>query len=247
MATVRLDLEYDGGQFAGWAAQPDLRTVEGVLRDALRIVVRGEVTDLRVAGRTDAGVSASAQVVSLVLPDGFDPYRLREALNGTLPDDVAIQRVTPAPPGFDARSDALSRAYEYRLLLGPRSPLRRERVLRIRGVLDIAAMDEAARLTVGQHTFTAFTPKQTEHVFFDRTVLVCEWQRRGDELVFVVEANAFLRNMVRVLAGTMMQVGRGTISVDRYASLLQGAPREAAGPTAPPHPLTLVAVRYPPD
>ena len=245
MATVRLDLEYDGSQFAGWAAQPDLRTVEGVLRDALRVVVRGEVTDLRVAGRTDAGVSASAQVVSLVLPDGFDSYRLREALNGTLPDDVAVQRVTPAPPGFDARSDALSRAYEYRLLLGPRSPLRREHVLRIRGVLDIAAMREAASRTVGQHDFTAFTPKQTDHVFFHRTVLVCEWQHREDELVFVVEANAFLRNMVRVLAGTMMQVGRGAMSVDRYAALLQGAPREAAGPTAPPHPLTLVAVRYP--
>jgi tRNA pseudouridine38-40 synthase len=114
-------------------------------------------------------------------------------------------------------------------------------------VLDIAAMREAASRTVGQHDFTAFTPKQTEHVFFHRTVLVCEWQQRGDELVFVVEANAFLRNMVRVLAGTMMQVGRGAMTVDRYAALLQGAPREAAGPTAPPHPLTLVAVRYPPD
>lgn len=244
MATVRLDLEYDGSQFAGWAAQPNRRTVEGVLRDALRVVVRGEVTDLRVAGRTDAGVSATAQVVSLVLPDGFDPYRLREALNGTLPDDVAVRQVAAVADGFDARSDALSRAYEYRLLLGPRSPLRRERVLRIRGVLDVAAMREAAARTVGQHKFIAFTPTQTEHVFFDRTVLVCDWQQRGDELVFVVEANAFLRNMVRVLVGTMLQVGRGAMRVAQYEALLDGAPRDAAGPTAPAHPLTLVGVRY---
>lgn len=244
MATVRLDLEYDGRRFAGWAAQPNQRTVEGVLRDALRVVARGEPADLRVAGRTDAGVSASGQVASLTIAGTPDPGRLRESLNGTLPEDVAVRLVSVVTDGFDARTDALSRAYEYRLLLGPRSPLRRDRVLPVRGTLDVAAMREAARLTVGQHDFTAFTPTQTQHVFFERTVLACDWQERGDELVFRVEANAFLRNMVRVLVGTMIQVGRGAVRLDQFAALLNGAHRDEAGPTAAAHPLTLVAVRY---
>lgn len=244
MATVRLDLEYDGRRFAGWAAQPEQRTVEGVLRDAL-VRVAPPVRDLRVAGRTDAGVSASGQVVSLVL-DGAAPDvdRLRAALNGTLPEDVAARAVAIAPDGFDARADARARAYEYRVLVGERSPLRRERVLWVRGRLDIDALHAAAAATAGTHEFTAFTPTNTEHVFFGRNVMRCEWQVREDELVLCIEADAFLRHMVRVLVGSMLEVGRGTWTLDRYVALLAGADRADAGPTAPAHPLTLVEVRY---
>ena len=257
MTALRLDIEYDGAHFAGWAEQPDQRTIEGVLRDALEVVL-GRRPEVRVAGRTDAGVHATAQVVSLSVPDGpdtppqaaaVDPDRLRRSLNGLLPDDVAVRAASEAPDAFDARADALSRAYDYRVLVGPPSPLRRDRTLRHTGApLDRAALDACARATVGQHDFTAFTPSDTQHVFFERTVIDCAWREggdHGDEMVLRVEANAFLRHMVRVLVGTMLEVGRGVRTVDSYVALLDGAPRSAAGPTAPAHALTLVAVRYP--
>lgn len=257
MPTLRLDIEYDGGAFAGWAEQPGQRTIEGVLRDALEVVL-GRRPEVRVAGRTDAGVHATAQVVSLHLPAGagearrtaaLEPERLRRSLNGLLPDDVAVRAVGVAPGGFDARAGALSRAYDYRVLVGPPSPLRRHRTLRHVGPpLDRATLDACAAATLGQHDFTAFTPTDTQHVFFDRTVLECAWREggeEGDELILRVEADAFLRHMVRVLVGTMLEVGRGNRTVDQFTALLDGAPRSAAGATAPPHPLTLVAVRYP--
>ena len=246
MPTVRLDIEYDGERFAGWAAQPAERTVEGVLRDVLATVLRGPVDDLRVAGRTDAGVSATGQVCSLSVPAGTDLHRLLRALNGTLPADVSVRAAAQAPDGFDARADATSRAYEYRILPGPPSPIRRRRVLNVSWHLDAAALNLAAAATVGQHDFRAFTPTRTEHVFFARTVIRCEWETRGDELVLCIEADAFLRHMVRVLAGSMLLVGRGHWPVERFTRLLEGAPRSAAGPTAPAHPLTLVAVHYGP-
>lgn len=244
MPTYRLDLEYDGARFAGWAAQPGLRTVEGVLRDALTTVLRAPIEELRVAGRTDAGVSASGQVVSIVTPATADPRRLLRALNGALPEDLAARVVREVPAGFDARADATSRAYEYRVLPGPPSPLRRRSVLNIPWALDVAALDACAAATVGQHDFRAFTPTQTEHVFFARTVGHCSWEQRGDELVFCVAANAFLRHMVRVLVGSMLLVGRGHWEVGQFTRLLEGAPRSAGGTTAPPHPLTLVHVTY---
>jgi tRNA pseudouridine38-40 synthase len=243
--TLRLDIEYDGAGFAGWAAQPGLRTVEATLAAALATLL-GEDVALSVAGRTDAGVHAAAQVASLATASDLAPERLVRGLAGILPEDVAVRAVSEAPPGFDARRDAVARRYEYRVLLGPPSPLRRGRVLRHPGDLDLEAMSEAAALVVGTHDFRAFTPTRTEHVFFHRTVTVCRWERREDELVFTVEADAFLRHMVRVLVGTMLLVGRGTWPPERLAALLRGAPRGAAGPTAPPHALTLTGVAYGP-
>ncbi len=244
MATLRLDLEYDGQGFAGWAAQPDQRTVEGVLRETLVMVLRAPIDALRVAGRTDAGVSATGQVVSVVTGGDVDERRVLRGLNGTLPEDVAVRGVTRMHDGFDARADARSRAYEYRVLPGPPSPLRRRGVLNVSWQLDLRAMAAAASAAIGQHDFRAFTPTDTQHVFYDRTVVRCEWQERDDELVFCIEADAFLRHMVRVMVGSMLLVGRGHWNAAQFARLLDGAPRSAAGPTAPPHPLTLVAVRY---
>ncbi len=215
------------------------------MRDALETVLRAPVAELRVAGRTDAGVSASGQVVSLAAPAGVDPRRLVRALNGTLPADVAVQAAVEAAGEFDARAHARSRAYEYRVLPGLRSPLRRDRVLHVPVALDVEALRAAAAAAVGQHDFRAFTPTKTEHVFFDRTVTACDWSQRGDEVVLRIEADAFLRHMVRVLVGSMLLVGRGHWDVPRFTRLLDGLPRAAAGPTAPAHPLTLVAVRYP--
>lgn len=244
MRTLRLDLEYDGSGFAGWAAQPGQRTVEGELRRALGIVLREE-PGLRVAGRTDAGVHATGQVASVSTASAIASDRLERALGGLLPDDLAATRVQDATPGFDARADARSRAYEYRLLVGSPSPLRRARTLRAQGALDVGAMNDAAAACRGRHDFRAFTPTRTQHVFFERTVFECRWHLRGDELVLSIEADAFLRHMVRIIVGTMLLVGRRTWSVEQFAALLCGAERADAGPTAPAHPLTLVSVTYP--
>jgi tRNA pseudouridine38-40 synthase len=241
---LRLDLEYDGARFAGWAAQPGLRTVEGTLREALETLLGSPLT-LRVAGRTDAGVHAVAQVASVATESDLPPERVRRALAGLLPRDVAARGVSEAPPGFDARRDAVARAYEYRLLTGSPSPLRRGRTLHHPRPLDRAALHAAAARIPGCHDFRAFTPTRTEHLLFTRTVTRCAWLERGDELVLAIEADAFLRHMVRVLVGTMLLVGRGAWPVQRLDPLLAGAPRGAAGPTAPPHGLILVGVRYP--
>lgn len=247
MPALRLDIEYDGAGFAGWAVQPGYRTVEGVLLEALDFLVH-ERPPLRVAGRTDAGVHATAQVVSMKLagsPMSREPARLLRALAGVLPADVAVRAVSITPDGFDARADARSRTYEYRVLIGPPSPLRRHRTLRHVGQpLDRMALNACARMVCGQHDFRAFTPTTTKHMFFDRTVLACQWRDDGDELVLCIEANAFLRRMVRVLVGTMLECGRGYRSLDSFAGLLEGATRSDAGVTAPPGALTLVAVRY---
>ncbi len=243
---LRLDLEYDGAGFSGWAAQPGLRTVEGELTAALSTLLR-EPVEVVVAGRTDAGVHASGQVAGVATASDLAPDRILRGLAGLLPADVSVRAVADAPPGFDARRDAVARRYEYRILPGPPSALRRARVLHHPGPLDAAAMDAAAGLLVGQHDFRAFTPTRTEHVFFDRTVAECAVARRDDELVLVIEADAFLRHMVRVAAGTLLLVGRGLWEPSRVAALLAGAPRGAAGPTAPAHPLTLVGVRYGPS
>jgi tRNA pseudouridine38-40 synthase len=241
---LRLDLEYDGSRFSGWASQPGLRTVEGVLRDALATLLREPDVAVTVAGRTDAGVHATGQVASVPTASDLPARRVLRGLGGLLPPDLAARAVSDAPSGFDARRDAVARRYEYRVLAGPPSPLRRGRVLHHAAPLDAAAMRAAAALLVGRHDFRAFTPTRTEHVFFHRTVHACDWEERGDELVLVLEADAFLRHMVRVAAGTMLLVGRRAWAPGRVEALLAGAPRGAAGPTAPAHPLTLVGVRY---
>lgn len=243
MTTLRLAVEYDGAGFAGWAAQPGRRTCEGVLTEALATLLRAPVR-VTVAGRTDAGVHATGQVASLEVHGAPDQRRLLRGLAGLLPGDLAVRAVDAAPDGFDARRDAVARAYEYRLLTGAPSPLRRARTLHHPWPLDVAVLAAAARAVEGRHDFRAFTPRDTQHVFFHRTVTRCRWEARGDELVLTVEADAFLRHMVRILVGSMLLVGRGRRDLGWLAELLEGGERTAAGPTAPAHPLTLVGVRY---
>jgi tRNA pseudouridine38-40 synthase len=247
VTVIRLTLEYDGREFAGWAAQPGVRTVEGELGRALATAL-GRPVKLAVAGRTDAGVHAWGQVASFALERDAPPpvpERLLASLNGLLPGDVVTREVGPAPDGFDARRDARSRTYCYRVLArAAPSPFERGRALWVRGPLDEDRLSACARALVGSHDFTAFTPAQTDHIRFDRRVLRSEWLRSGDILQFWIEADAFMRQMVRVLVGTMLEVAVGRREVAELASLLGGAPRSAAGPTAAPDGLYLAAVSY---
>jgi tRNA pseudouridine38-40 synthase len=241
--TVRLDIEYDGSRFRGWARQPGLRTVQGELEAALRTVLREPVT-LTVAGRTDTGVHACGQVASFETA-AEPPPDLARNLNGLCPDDVAVTAAALAPDGFDARRDARSRTYRYRILArrSP-SPFERDRALWWPHRIDREALDACAAALTGKHDFTAFTPTQTDHVRFERDVLAATWEAEGDVLSFLITADAFMRSMVRALVGTQLEVASGRRSVEDFVRLLQGAPRSQAGDTAPPHGLYLESVSY---
>ncbi len=263
MKTIRLDIEYDGTDFAGWAKQPGLPSIEGSLQEVLEKILQREII-LSVAGRTDAGVHARGQVASFQIAAGeaagegsdvaaakaanaagIDPGKLRRSANQLLPPAIVIKRASEAPSDFDARYSAVSRSYAYRVLdRSWPSPFRGRFVHYYPGKLDIGLLDEAAALILGRHDFTAFTPTVTEHTDFVRDIKISAWGREEDLLVYRINAPGFLRNMVRVLAGTMLEIGRGYRPLTDLPVLLNGATRPDAGETAPPQGLCLEAVEY---
>jgi tRNA pseudouridine38-40 synthase len=236
---LKLTVEYDGTGFRGWAAQPALRTVEGEVRAALTAVY--PVYDgLAVAGRTDTGVHALGNIVSVDVDGGPPAKRAPDALNAALPDDVAVITADEVAPDFHARHSARSRSYRYRIWRrrAP-SPFEQRRAWWYPRPLDEDRLAEAADLLLGEHDFRAFTPAETQHEVFRRTVLRAQWHRRGDALEFEITADSFLRHMVRTLVGTMIE-----LPPERIAELLHGRPRSEAGSTAPPWGLYLTSVAY---
>jgi tRNA pseudouridine38-40 synthase len=236
---LRLTVEYDGTGFRGWAAQPDQRTVEGVLREALSAAFR-RYDGLAVAGRTDTGVHALGNVVSLDVEGGPPAERAPQALNALLPDDVSVVAGEEAAPDFHARFSARARSYRYRIhRRATPSPFERSRSWWLPRPLDLEALRASAALLVGEHDFRAFTPTETQHEVFVRVVESAAWHERGEFLELEIAADSFLRHMVRTLVGTMVE-----LPPERIEPLLAGRPRAEAGATAPPHGLYLVGVRY---
>jgi len=263
---LRIDLAYDGAGFAGWSAQPGLRTVQGTIEGALATVLRAPQESVRlvVAGRTDAGVHATGQVAHLDVPAehwhalaadrrrGEPAAALARRVNGVLAaadPDVVIARIARAPEGFDARFSPIWRRYAYRIAdeAALRDPLRRSHTLWQSGVLDAAAMDALAQRLVGLHDFGAFC-KPREGSTTIRTLLDYRWRRDDDGvLLATVRADAFCHSMVRSLVGAMLFVGEGRRAPDWPASLLVLGARSSEVAVAPPHGLVLEHVAYPPD
>jgi tRNA pseudouridine38-40 synthase len=238
-ARLKLTVAYVGTGFRGWARQPGERTVEGELRDALGGLCTS-IEDLAVAGRTDAGVHALGNVVSVDVTGGPPAGHMAEALNTVLPEDVAVVAADEAAPDFHARFSARSRSYRYRVWRRrERSPFELHRSLWHSRPLDLDRLNDSAALLVGEHDFRAFTPTETQHEVFVRVVERARWHDRGDALEFELTADSFLRHMVRTLVGTMLEREPAAL-----ADLLKGAPRSAAASTAPPWGLYLTHVGY---
>jgi tRNA pseudouridine38-40 synthase len=243
VTTARLDIEYDGTSFRGWAKQPGQRTVQGELESALATVLR-EPVELTVAGRTDTGVHAEGQVASFTAGAEM-PSNLAQRLNGLGPRDIAVTSAASAADGFDARADAVSRTYRYRILArSSSSPFEQNRALWWPYNLDQDALKACGAALEGTHDFTAFTPTQTDHVHFNRKIFNTAWSQDGDIVTFRITADAFMRNMVRVLVGTMLEVASDRRSLESFEQLLRGAARPDAGETAPAHGLYLESVSY---
>jgi tRNA pseudouridine38-40 synthase len=242
MKTYRLVLGYDGTHFLGWQRQPDGRTVQGALEEAVRKIT-GKRTVIQGAGRTDAGVHALGQAASFRGAFRLSDEVLLRALNAVLPADVRVFSLEEAPPDFEARRSALSKTYRYRIVHAPQpSPLDRFYVLHWPYPLRLGKMRQAARLFVRTADFSAFSSNRDRSPI--RTVTRSELKRRGDEIVYTIEAAGFLRYMVRTIVGTLLEVGRSRLEPETIEEIFRRRDRSLAGPTAAAKGLTLIRVDY---
>ena len=240
----KLTIAYDGSRFLGWEHQPGRETVQGKLESVLQRLC-GQPVDLIGAGRTDAGVHARAMVASVRMDVGESPEEIRDYLNRYLPDAIAVREVKEAGERFHARYNALGKTYRYTCFDGPEKPVfDRKYVTMLNFSPDVEKMREAAAILVGEHDFRSFCGDSHMKKSTVRLVDTIEIQRRKDRVIFTFHGTGFLRNMVRILVGTLLEVGRGKLSAEDVAEILEAKDREKAGPTAPPEGLCLMKVDY---
>ncbi len=256
--TLRLTVAFDGGGYFGWQIQKDQPTVQGTLAEAIRRIT-GEAVKLVGSGRTDAGTHARALVASFTTTSSIAPRSLTRALNSVLPSDIRVLAARLAPASFDARRAARRKTYRYQVFRGQVLPphLAREH-FHFPYPIDLAAMEEATSLFVGEHDFAAFAAaprkaaaRESEAAPRDapvrgtvRQIYRCQLRKRGARLLLTVEGNGFLHHMVRNIAGTLLEVGRGHLNLDHVRELFRERDRTKAGFTAPAHGLVLVRVSY---
>ncbi len=244
MRNIKLILEYDGTDFSGWQTQPRRRTVQGILSKSLETILREPVKIIG-SGRTDAGVHARGQVANFITTASLSLKEMHRALNSLLPDDVVVRRIQRAAPDFHARFDALRREYRYRISLRP-TALQRHYVWHVRWPLDLSRMRQGAALLPGTHDFSAccLGPEKNRHCRCE--IAHSSLRRREGEIHFRIAADRFLHSMVRILAGWLVEMGRGRLSANQFADLLKG--KSPAYPTplaAPAQGLCLMRVSYP--
>lgn len=244
MPQYRLLLEYDGTEYHGWQLQPDARTLQGVLEAALATALRHPVR-VAAAGRTDAGVHAMGQVVGFRSEHLVEPRELRKSLNALTPPDMAVREVALVADGFDPRRHATTRVYEYRVWNQPwRSAFWHRFTWHVSRALDLRAMRFAAAALAGEHDFSAFRASDCDSESPVRTVVHSGFTEAEGLCVYRIEANAFLKHMVRAIVGTLMEVGTGQRAAETLGEVLASRDRARAGQTAPPQGLVLMAVRY---
>lgn len=241
---LKLTLEYDGTNYHGWQLQQNARTLQGVL-EAVLVRLCNEPVRVRVAGRTDAGVHALGQVASFKSEKVMDLVRLHRSLNALLPGDIVVTHIEEVPDAFNPRRDALSRTYLYRMWNRPwPSAIWARYSWHVPFPLDVDTMERAAALLIGEHDFSSFQGADSVEHNPRRTVRRSTVHRAGDFLLYEVEARSFLRHMVRNIVGTLVDVGRGAVSLDQFAHILAARDRTRAGLNAPPQGLFLVEVEY---
>ncbi len=246
---IRGEVAYDGKNFSGWGMQPDQRTVQGAIEDAFTQIIGGPRTVVQCAGRTDAGVHATGQVMHLDVPLNWSERLadLAYKVNAILDDDVVIKGLLHTNQNFDARFAALSRSYTYFIKEGLRDPLTRDRVYQHRNYLDVTAMNEASQVLIGLHDFSAFC-KKTDYGTSIRNLKTFTWTRTPDDLIRVdITSDAFCYSMVRALVGAVISIGEGKRTKEWLADYLARGERDFGVFMAPAHPLTLVNVEYPPE
>jgi tRNA pseudouridine38-40 synthase len=246
---IRLLLEYDGARYYGWQLQDGRPTIQGALLDACEKMI-GERPNTRVAGRTDARVHAIGQVVNFRTKSAIPAYRFAPGLNNFLPDDISVHEAMEVPLEFDARNDSKSKWYGYRVYFGPQpAALESERAWQLREPLDLEAMRRASRCLIGHLDFNAFRSVHCDSAHAKRqmyTITIDPYARppRGEHVQILFHANAYCRHMCRILAGTLVEVGRGQRTVDSVAAALESRDRTQAGMTAPAYGLTLLEFIY---
>jgi len=244
---IKLLIEYDGTRYIGWQRQVDShgQSIQGVLENALENLA-GHPVSLNGAGRTDSGVHARGQVANFYLTGRMPVDRIPVALAGMLPDDIVVKSAEEVDPNFHARFDAIEKTYRYTILLpGHRSPFEWRYALYQPFPLDIPAMEAAAAMLLGQHDFRTFCSAHSSVKGFVRTVRECRFSVDGEHLYLDITANGFLYNMVRIIMGTLLEVGRGRWQPERVEAALARQDRSLAGPTAKAHGLTLMRIKYP--